>query len=958
MGNVKADKDGGPSEILWVGFPLPSKVDEDGLRRAFMPYGEVERVKTFPGRTYAFVQFKKVEEATLAKNALDGKLFDDPRVHIRYSKSEIGPIDSPRDAPPPSQRLGDRQGFSTEVLGGPRGIPPGGSDRFGSPGRPSANPSSRLSGGLRPEYRPNALMAGLIDRGSSREPDGGPPGMGRRSVNHIEDIEYSRGIRPDSRSSYEDAWDLPDADIAPRDSKRMRVYSGGGADSPGFDPWYEQRQPQASDAGGYIGSGGPTNYESLRVPATTDYSLGGRPRGGLPGADNTNPLAVGTRAAVGGHAPAPNPSITSTYSKHAEDAKGPEGWQWHGTIAKGGTPVCRARCLPVGKGIDATVPDVVNCTARTDLDMLAKHVYQAGGFGVVFFVPEGDPDVPPYQDFMHYLGEKHRAGVAKLADGTTLFLVPPSEFSEKVLKVPGDNCLFGVVLKFQQPGPSPVINYNPSAQQPQQQVPPLSQHPSYSQQPMPSQQASGAPSQYSQNQAPGQHVPAIQEPALYQGFHPSHPHDSQPPQTGISTSIGLNDNLSSSVSNPNSNSNNSPMLTQAQLASIAGLPGVLTPELIASLTALLPKTNTSQGPSSTESNMAPPVVSKGLKTFAGMPVGSTVSAPLQSDVRPNFRPSQNTPPGPPPGWPQQQPNQPERSQVGGSSFHSQGQADQSSMFSSPPQHHLLPSPPQQLQQHQQPTTQQGQSTQMANHAPPAGQAPGFSSGPPLHQQQGYTGPPGPGQFPPLPQMPRPPQQPMGAPQQHVGAPPQLPGDQLAQLTALLTQRQQQPSQQQAASQLLQQHFQQTTSSPSSGSASAVPQPPQGLGPQSQSQHQPPQGPPQVPSQGPPQQPNYGQYNLPPSWGQVSAPQSSGPQASLVMPQLQQQNSPLVQTGNWETALSQATAGVDQQAGFQNQGAGDADAQHKRFQATVQLAAALLQQMQQQQGKPSGGQEQR
>jgi RNA recognition motif-containing protein len=359
-GRVKADKDGGPSEILWVGFPLPSKVDEDGLRRAFMPYGEVERVKTFPGRTYAFVQFQKVEEATRAKNALDGKLFDDPRVHIRYSKSEIGPIDSPRDGPPPSsQRLGDRQGFSSEVIGGPRGMPPAGGDRFGSPGRPSTNPNSRLGGGLRPEYRPNALLAGLADRGSSREPDGGPPGMGRRNLNHLDDMEYSRGIRPDSRSSYDDTWDLPDADIVPRDSKRLRVYPGGGADSPGFDPWYEQRQQQGSDSAAY-GTSGPNNYEPLRVPATTDYSLGlgGRPRAGLPGTDN-NSLPIGTRSAGSGHAPASNSSVTSMtspYSKHAvEDVKGPEGWQWHGTIAKGGTPVCRARCLPVGKGIDATV---------------------------------------------------------------------------------------------------------------------------------------------------------------------------------------------------------------------------------------------------------------------------------------------------------------------------------------------------------------------------------------------------------------------------------------------------------------------------------------------------------------------------------------------------------------------------------------------------------------------------
>ncbi|XP_073391415.1 uncharacterized protein [Physcomitrium patens] len=972
-GRVKADKDGGPSEILWVGFPLPSKVDEDGLRRAFMPYGEVERVKTFPGRTYAFVQFQKVEEATRAKNALDGKLFDDPRVHIRYSKSEIGPIDSPRDGPP--SRMVDRQGFSTEAIGGSRGIPSAGSDRFGSPGRASANSNARLGGGLRPEYRPNALMAGLVDRGSSREPDIGP-GMGRashRNVSHVDDMEYSRGIRPDSRSSYDDAWDLPDADIVPRDSKRLRVYSGGGADSPGFDPWYEQRPQQSSDSGAYMGTGVSSTYEPLRLPATPDYNLGlgGRSRAGLSGPESNIAMPIGTRSGVGGHVPPPNSlvlPISSTYGKHnVEDVKGPEGWQWHGTIAKGGTPVCRARCLPVGKGIDATVPDVVNCTARTDLDMLAKHVYQAGGFGVVFFVPEGDPDVPPYQDFMHYLGEKHRAGVAKLADGTTLFLVPPSEFSEKVLKVPGDNCLFGVVLKFQQPGPAPVVNYNPPAQQ-QQQVPSLGQHPPYSQQQLPSQHTPISQSQYPQNQAPPQHVPGIQEPAPYQGFQHSLPHDGQPAQTGKPTSVGLSDGLPSSVSNPNSNSTS--MLTQSQLANIAGLPGVLTPELIASLTALLPKTNMSQVSSSADSNLVPPLVSKGSKTFTsspGLPVGGApaLGGTHQNDVRPVFRPSQNNPPTEPAqGWQQQQ-NQQDRSQIGVSNFHLQA-ADQNSMYTSqPPQqpHNLQPNPSQQLQLQQalqqpphQNTQLQGQPSHMAG-PPLSGQGSSFP-GPPTHPQ-GYSAP-GVQQFPPLPQMPRPPQQPMGGPQQHMGAPPQLPSDQLAQLTALLTQRHQQPSQQQAASQLLQQHFQQNTTSQSSGLATAVSQPQQGLGPQSQSQqqqHQPPLGP---PSQQP-QPPNYSQYSQSP-WGQGSAPPSSGhgnSQLSSLVPQLQQQqNSSNVQSGSWEGSLSQASAGAELQASSQNQGGSEADAQTKRFQATVQLAAALLQQMQQQQGKPSGGQEQR
>lgn len=83
--------------------------------------------------------------------------------------------------------------------------------------------------------------------------------------------------------------------------------------------------------------------------------------------------------------------------------------------------------------------------------MLAKHYYQAASAWVVFFVPESDADIGYYNEFMSYLGEKQRAAVAKLDERTTLFLVPPSEFSEKVLKVPGKLSISGVVLRLENP---------------------------------------------------------------------------------------------------------------------------------------------------------------------------------------------------------------------------------------------------------------------------------------------------------------------------------------------------------------------------------------------------------------------------------------------------------------------------------------------------------------------------
>ena len=98
-------------------------------------------------------------------------------------------------------------------------------------------------------------------------------------------------------------------------------------------------------------------------------------------------------------------------------------------------------------------PEFLDCTARTSLDMLSKHYYQAAGSWVVFFVPENDADMTAYNDFMSYLGDKQRAAVCKLGERSTLFLVPPSDFSEQVLRVPGNVSISGVILKFQQSNP-------------------------------------------------------------------------------------------------------------------------------------------------------------------------------------------------------------------------------------------------------------------------------------------------------------------------------------------------------------------------------------------------------------------------------------------------------------------------------------------------------------------------
>lgn len=96
--------------------------------------------------------------------------------------------------------------------------------------------------------------------------------------------------------------------------------------------------------------------------------------------------------------------------------------------------------------------------------MLTKHYADAVGFSIAFFLPDSEADFASYTEFLRYLGARNRAGVAKFDDGTTLFLVPPSDFLTNVLKVAGPERLYGVVLQFPQAAPGSSAIQQPSHQ--------------------------------------------------------------------------------------------------------------------------------------------------------------------------------------------------------------------------------------------------------------------------------------------------------------------------------------------------------------------------------------------------------------------------------------------------------------------------------------------------------------
>ncbi|KAL6643316.1 hypothetical protein ACP70R_018981 [Stipagrostis hirtigluma subsp. patula] len=458
-----------PSEVLWIGLPPGLKVDEATLWEAFLPFGEILRITTFPGRTYAFVQYTSIAAACRAKEALQGRLFNNPRVSICFSRNEgvaaevgnrsfVAPY-SPQLNPSarPIFREQDFEAF-------PRARP------FDSPPR-----DFRMSS---PHLFPNRLSRDTDDVGFSRDNYfEQEPGMELARVSNIEPFRI-RESAPERRMPEEFYEQHRRSPLIRSDAPWHKIPERPQRPLPLQDSWdvEDNSHPfSKKQRGGQVHDTELPEYpfsEFDRGKVCTDYPR--RPLHDLP-EDDLHTRTYQFPPIHGRHHIDPVRNLTPPVDKyepwgaensfarhlgemdrstpeHHEPALKDE-WKWNGTIAKGGTPICRARCFPVGKVLSFILPEFLNCTARTSLDMLSKHYYQAASSWVVFFVPENDADMAAYNDFMNYLGDKQRAAVCKLGEKSTLFLVPPSDFSEQVLRVPGKVSISGVILKFQQSNP-------------------------------------------------------------------------------------------------------------------------------------------------------------------------------------------------------------------------------------------------------------------------------------------------------------------------------------------------------------------------------------------------------------------------------------------------------------------------------------------------------------------------
>ncbi|PWA66779.1 Nucleotide-binding, alpha-beta plait [Artemisia annua] len=77
-----------PSNILCISYPPVVHMDEQKLHNAMILFGEIENITSFPSKLCSYVEFRSMEEANLAKERLQGKLFSDPRILITFSPND------------------------------------------------------------------------------------------------------------------------------------------------------------------------------------------------------------------------------------------------------------------------------------------------------------------------------------------------------------------------------------------------------------------------------------------------------------------------------------------------------------------------------------------------------------------------------------------------------------------------------------------------------------------------------------------------------------------------------------------------------------------------------------------------------------------------------------------------------------------------------------------------------
>lgn len=331
------------------------KVDESILGRAFSPFGEIEKISTFPGRSYAFVRYKSLTSACRALDSLKGKLFGNPRVHICFAKNEGGSSSSGKssfDAPrSPSYKSSGRDGPSENFrfsgdqnIYSPNRFPNRDSDAYdfnirGSSWAGGTNTyEQRIIGengtqlGVSQEFfehlyspsRERHIQLGDFPQKFPRKGEffGDLHGL----PNDVPYLHVPKKLKTGSSPPERELPEYPFSEL----EKQKHVFPRLSSEFPHREPF-----DKSFNAGNFT-YGQTFDHQQSSPPPRLDRHEGWKPYDSFqmgPGAMQSNIVEK------------------KRFTPELDNSSLTE-WKWEGTIAKGGTPVCRARCFPVGKVLD------------------------------------------------------------------------------------------------------------------------------------------------------------------------------------------------------------------------------------------------------------------------------------------------------------------------------------------------------------------------------------------------------------------------------------------------------------------------------------------------------------------------------------------------------------------------------------------------------------------------------
>jgi hypothetical protein len=341
-----------PREVLWIGFPPGLKIDEAALWEAFLPFGEILRITTFPGRTYAFVQYTSVSAACRAKEALQGKLFNNPRVSICFSRNEgVAEVGKHSFVPPYSPQSSAWLIYEQDFEAFPRARP------FDRPPRDFHMSS--------PQHGPDRFLRDSDDVSCRSNHFRQETGIELGSVSNIQPFRI-REPHPDRRISEEFYEHLRRSPSVRSDVPWHNIpVERPQRPFPLEDHWVVDNSYPVTKKlrGGQVHDTELPEYpfsEFRPGKVCPDYPR--RPLNDLP-EDDLYTRSYQTTRIHDRHQSDPSrnrvPLVYDSSYRHLGelDRLSPEHhepalkeeWSWNGTIAKGGTPICRARCFPVGK---------------------------------------------------------------------------------------------------------------------------------------------------------------------------------------------------------------------------------------------------------------------------------------------------------------------------------------------------------------------------------------------------------------------------------------------------------------------------------------------------------------------------------------------------------------------------------------------------------------------------------